>query len=205
MAPSPVALMTSVDEAYQIYSRLVAWGGDLLNVIDENSKTGPQEVLAVHASRECQPRKAPVLVEDLLKAVLNDAHRTGSGTWTVTLELPALFAPNDGYPFHLTHQATTRKQVVREVCRSVLAFMLVVQPRKVIFHPNALKYGRQSVEALIAAGGEGAAGGWSTDFGDLQACLHLRHHATRGAHCSMGVLWLGVLRQIVLQWPQPDE
>ena len=35
--------------------------------------------------------------------------------------------------------------------RSVLAFMLVVQPRKVVFNPNSLRYGWQSVEALIIA------------------------------------------------------
>ena len=39
----------------------------------------------------------------------------------------------------------------QELCRQVYAFMLVVQPRKVIFHPNALVHGWQSVEALIAA------------------------------------------------------
>ena len=37
------------------------------------------------------------------------------------------------------------------MCRQVFAFMLVVQPRKVIFHPNALVHIWQSVEDLIAA------------------------------------------------------
>ena len=35
--------------------------------------------------------------------------------------------------------------------RHIFACMLVAQPRKVVFHPNALVRGRQSVEALIAA------------------------------------------------------
>ena len=37
------------------------------------------------------------------------------------------------------------------MCRQVFAFMLVVQPRKVIPHPHALVHRWQSVEALIAA------------------------------------------------------
>ena len=50
LTPPPVALMTSPDEEFLVYSRLASWG-DLLNVVDDHSKTGPQEVLAVHASR----------------------------------------------------------------------------------------------------------------------------------------------------------
>ena len=37
------------------------------------------------------------------------------------------------------------------MCRQVFAFMIVVQPRKVIFHPNAWVHIWQNVEALIAA------------------------------------------------------
>ena len=47
-------------------------------------------------------------------------------------------------------QATLALQM-KDVCREVLAFMLVVQPRKVVFHPHSLKQGWQSVEALISA------------------------------------------------------
>ena len=42
--------------------------------------------------------------------------------------------------------------MIREVRREVFASMLVVQPRKVIFHQNAVAHGWQSVDALIAAG-----------------------------------------------------
>ena len=55
-------------------------------------------------------------------------------------------------PYRVSREAPTRQQVIREVCREVFAFMLAVQPHKVIFHQNAVAHGWQSVDALIAAG-----------------------------------------------------
>ena len=42
---------------------------------------------------------------------------TGSGAWTVSLDLPALYAPGDGAAFHVTVDVLSRKAVVQEACQ----------------------------------------------------------------------------------------
>ena len=42
--------------------------------------------------------------------------------------------------------------MIKEVCCEVFAFMLVVQPRRLISHQSAVVHGCQSVDALIVAG-----------------------------------------------------
>ena len=48
---------------------------------------------------------------------------------------------DDGFSRKTTSADCDTKRAKREVCRDVLAFMFVVQPRKVVFHPNALRQG----------------------------------------------------------------
>ena len=68
------------------------------------------------------------------------------------MDLPALIAAGDDRPYRVTKVAHSREDVVKAVCQDVFAFTLVVQPREVIFHPNAVAHGWQSVEVLIDAG-----------------------------------------------------
>ena len=64
-----------------------------------------------------------------------------------------LFATGNEHPYRVTKEAHSRGEVVEAVCQDVFAFTLVVQPREVIFHPNAVAHGWQSVEVLIDARG----------------------------------------------------
>ena len=57
-----------------------------------------------------------------------------------------------GAAFHLTVEGASKKAVVKEACQVCLAFMLVVAPRKVVLHLNALAHGEASKQALIDAG-----------------------------------------------------
>ena len=66
--------------------------GRLLQSLDAHTK-GHLQTLAVPASTACQLRQAVALGPDLLVAGLRDANVTGSGAWSCTLELPALFEP----------------------------------------------------------------------------------------------------------------
>ena len=127
----------------------------LLAAIDEHGKN-VQYTLAVHASRCAQPAKAEALVESLEAAGLSQAHYdTAFGAWRVSLDLPSLYAPGDGAVFHITVEGNQKAAVKREACQICLAFLLVVAPRKVVMHMNALRYGVDSKEALIAAGHAG--------------------------------------------------
>ena len=90
---------------------LGSWGR-LLESVDAHVK-GHQHKLAARASTACQPQKAPALVPDLLVAGLNEAHVTGSGAWSCTLELPALLAPRRNHPYRRTVEARARKEAHR--------------------------------------------------------------------------------------------
>ena len=127
-----------------------AWE-QLMQVIEQHGKN-LQNLLAVHTSTCAQPMKAEALVPSLEEAGFRQAHLTSSGAWTVSLDLPALYAPGDEATFHLTVKGDSRKAVVKEACQVCLAFMLVVAPRKVVLHLNALAHGEASKQALIDAG-----------------------------------------------------
>ena len=127
-----------------------AWE-QLLRVIEQHGQN-LQYLLAVHTSTCAQPGKAEALVPSLEAAGFRQAHVTGSGAWTVSLDLPALYAPGDAAAFHLTVEGVSKKAVVREACQVCLAFMLVVAPRKLVLHLNALAHREASKQALIDAG-----------------------------------------------------
>ena len=128
----------------------VAWP-QLLKAIQKHSK-GVRRVLAVHTSTCSQPKKEPALVPSLDAAGLRRDRISGPGVWKVSLDLPALCAPGDRALFHITVEGPTKNKVVREACQTCLAFLLVVAPRKIVFHMNSLVRGVASKEALIAAG-----------------------------------------------------
>ena len=69
---------------------------------------------------------------DLDAAGLRQVHVTGSGAWTVSLDLPALYAPGDGAAFHVTVESSTKKACQMKACQICLAFLLVVAPRTII-------------------------------------------------------------------------
>ena len=94
------------------YRRLGSWWR-LLQSLDTHMQ-GHQHCLAVHAPTACQPRKALALAPDLLVAGLRDAKVTGSGAWSCTLELPALFEPGDNHPYRVRLEARTRKEVAQD-------------------------------------------------------------------------------------------
>ena len=87
-----------------------AWE-QLLQVIAQHGKN-LQNLLAVHTSTCSQPGKVEALVPSLEAAGFRQAHVTGSGAWTVSLDLPALYAPGDAAAFHLTVEGVSKKAVV---------------------------------------------------------------------------------------------
>ena len=102
----------------------------------------------------------------------------------------------------------TRQQVIGEVCREVFAFMLVVQPHKVIFHQNAVAHGWQSVDALIAAGeqvqeqaGPPVPGTYRHDFMNDWTPRHMPVSRRRGTRDY--ATWFGVAEtddEAALRW-----
>ena len=127
-----------------------AWP-QLLRAIEKHGKS-VRQLLMVHTSTCGQPQKAEALVPSLEAAGLGQAHLTGSGAWTVSLDVPALRAPGDGAAFHITVEGPSRPAVVQEACQICLAFLLVVAPRKIVLHMNSLAQGVASKNALIVAG-----------------------------------------------------
>ena len=78
----------------------------------------------------------------LHEAGLRRAHQVpGSNAWRVSIDLPALCAPGDGIAFHATVESTTKKACQMKACQICLAFLLVVAPRKIVFHTNSLSEG----------------------------------------------------------------
>ena len=87
----------------------------LLNEIEKHCRAGVKQVLAVHTSTACQRGKRQGLVEDLEQAGLRDAHTTGSGVWTVSLDLPALYTPGDGAHFHVQVEGSSKTEVRQDL------------------------------------------------------------------------------------------
>ena len=89
-----------------------AWP-QLLLAIEQHPKN-VRSALAVHTSTCSQPKKAEALVLSLDAAGLINVHSTGSGEWTVSLDMPALYAPWDGAAFHITVVGTSKQAVIKE-------------------------------------------------------------------------------------------
>ena len=53
---------------------------------------------------------------------------TGSGAWTVSLDMPALYAPGDGAAFHVTVEGPTKKAVVQDLQSGRLLLLQCVLP-----------------------------------------------------------------------------
>ena len=86
----------------------------LLRAIMLHSKI-VRNVLMVHTSTCGQPGHAEALVPSLDDAGLRHPRRTTSGAWTVSLDLPALYAPGDGAAFHVTVVGRTKKAVCQDL------------------------------------------------------------------------------------------
>ncbi len=112
-----------------------------------------QQVLAVHTSTCCQPKKAGGVVPSLQAAGLNKPLTDpGSRQVSVELRLPELFAGT-----WLSWEATSSKHdtlraAMEEVCLDTLLFALIVAPHAVRLHPNSLKNGDLSIATLRSLG-----------------------------------------------------
>ena len=95
-----------------------AWP-QLLRAIEKHGKN-VRQLLMVHTSTCGQPQKAEALVPSLEAAGLGQAHLTGSGAWTVSLDMPALYAPGDGAAFHITVEGPSKQAVVQDLRRLLL-------------------------------------------------------------------------------------
>ena len=90
-----------------------AWP-QLLRAIEQHGKN-VRQVLAVHTSTCAQPQKARALVPSLDEAGFLQAHITDSGPWTVSLDMPALYAHGDGATFHITVEGPTKPAVCKDI------------------------------------------------------------------------------------------
>ncbi len=114
-----------------------------------------QQVLAVHTSTCCQPKKAGGVVPSLEAAGLNKPLTDpGSRQVSVELRLPELFA-GTGLAWEVTSSKhDTLRAAMEEVCLDTLLFALIVAPHAVRLHPNSLKNGGRSI-AILRSSGEG--------------------------------------------------
>ena len=94
-----------------------------------------QNLLAVHTSTCCQPKKAPAMVESLEVAGLGDlVTDLGTGKVCVKLRIPKLLP---GLTFGLTSSwLDDHASAKEEVCFDTLTFLLCIAPHVVAIHPN---------------------------------------------------------------------
>ena len=115
-----------MDAEMQQMQATAAWPR-LLQAIDAHGRD-LQRTLAVHTSMCNQPEHAPALVASLEAAGLRQAHVTGSGAWTVSLDLPAMFAQGDGAPIHITVQGDSEGAVRKELLMHYDCYNYYVSP-----------------------------------------------------------------------------
>ena len=90
-----------------------AWA-ELQKTIADHGKN-VQHALSVHTSTCCQPRKQTALVPSLEVAGLRGASKQPDGKWILSLELPDLYAPNDGCFFKATIAGVSKAAIRRDL------------------------------------------------------------------------------------------
>ena len=100
---------------------------NFLNQLKAEKKYNVQwrHILSHHTSTPCQPRKEPGTVTSLASAGLNNP-KGASGTWTVSLDLPHMFAPGDHFQtYYDSPTCNTKSDAQETACFYILALFLV--------------------------------------------------------------------------------
>ena len=106
-----------------------------------------RQILSHHTSTPCQPGNEPGTVTSLASAGLDNPKEGASGTWTVSLHLPHMFAPGDNIAtYYDSAMCHTKGEATETACFDILALFLVSGcwmvklPAKAFTNTNAIRH-----------------------------------------------------------------
>ena len=124
-------------------------------VVTSESSQSFRRILAVHTSTCCQPGKQDAVVKSLVDAGVETPLDAGHNQVKIQLALDKVFVIDSAGMEPVTYCSAAhahKGNAQEECCKMLLMFCLVAGPQQVKLHPNTLKRGAESVQALREAG-----------------------------------------------------